>query len=103
MDTILKLHEIISKGHYSAKENLQELRFLFSTHGLMILYFVPSFMKISLIVLFMYYLCIRVVKIFIRKISKGHNSANIVGGVEENVGEVMVLFLCTPTDGGMYL
>ena len=51
----------------------------------------------------MYYLCIRVVKIFIRKISKGHNSANIVGGVEENVGEVMVLFLCTPTDGGMYL
>ena len=34
--------------------------------------------------------------VFIAKISKGHNSVN-------NVGGVMVLFLCISSDGGLYL
>ena len=34
--------------------------------------------------------------IFIRKISKGHNSAKIVGGV-------LVLVLCTLSDDGLHL
>ena len=34
--------------------------------------------------------------IFIGKISKGHNSV-------KNIGGVTVLFLCTLSDGGLYL
>ena len=34
--------------------------------------------------------------IFLRKISKGHNSINNVGGVS-------VLVLCTASDNGLYL
>ena len=34
--------------------------------------------------------------IFIGKISKGHNSV-------KNVGGVMILFLCTSSDDGLYL
>ena len=34
--------------------------------------------------------------IFIRKISKGHNSV-------KNVGGVMILFLCTLSDDDLYL
>ena len=34
--------------------------------------------------------------IFIRKVSKGHNSV-------KNVDEVKVLFLCTSSDSGLYL
>ena len=34
--------------------------------------------------------------IFIRKISKGHKFANIVGGI-------LVLVLCTSSDNGLYL
>ena len=34
--------------------------------------------------------------IFIAKVSKGHNSV-------KNVGGVMVLFLCTSSDSGLYL
>ena len=34
--------------------------------------------------------------IFIGKNSKGHNSVN-------NVGEITVLFLCTSSDGDLYL
>ena len=38
----------------------------------------------------------RVDTIFIGKISKGHNSI-------KNVGRVTVLYLCTSSDGGLYL
>ena len=84
MDTILKL--IISKGHYSAKKSWQELRFLFSTHCLMLLYICTKF----------------------------HENENILDGIKviqqtkfssekklkehkftKNVGGVTILVLCT--------
>ena len=54
----------------------------------MMLIFVPSVMKI--------FLNYRVDRIFVRKISKGSNSAKIVGGVT-------VLVLCTLFNSGLYL
>ena len=67
-----------------------ELRFLFSAHGLMVVYICIKFQEN------MWVLSCNMDMIFILIISKGHNST-------KNVGGVMFLFVCTSSDDDLDL
>ena len=66
-----------------------EIPFLFSAHSLIVIYICTKFHENILE-------GIQVMELTQFQISKGHNSV-------KNVGGVTVLFLCTSSDGGLYL